>query len=184
MYYAGGWQSFGTTEQGLVSKELLPGEYKFRMQYEGGVNDLVEDIRINPAAVFKTVNVSISLSDHNGNPIDGGSVLYYAGGWKNFGTLIGGQVNKELLPATYKFRMQYSGGTTDLSQDVLADPMVNFSTGIVHSDSSYCSNIYANGWQPFLQDMEILPGKYTFRFSDGFPDSEYTVEAGAETIIH
>jgi hypothetical protein len=112
-----------------------------------------------------------------------GTAQYYAGGWKRFG---GGTTptTMELLPLTYNFQISYAGATQQNSQDVSKNPNVKFQTVQVHSDSGKCTSYNAGGWRTFTQNMELLPGTYTFRFSDGTKDTSYTLVVGAVKHIH
>ena len=69
----------------------------------------------------------------------------------------------------------YSWASQQKSQNVASDPIVIFQTVQVHSDSGKCISCYAGGWRTFAQDMELLLGTYTFRFSDRTRNTSYTV---------
>ncbi|MGO4549234.1 heparin/heparin-sulfate lyase HepB [Paenibacillus sp. 2TAB23] len=125
-YYAGGWQSFGETTGGEVRKELLPGTYTFAMTYEGKINEKVQDIRTDSTIIFRTVKVLIQLKDAQGMPLEGGSASYYAGGWRGFGELDGGEISKELLPGVYTFAMSFNGAVREIVKDIAVEPNVIF----------------------------------------------------------
>ena len=182
-YYASGWQAFGTTSNGTVSKQLLPGSYSFRMTYEGGTQQQsnVNITTTNPL-VFQTVNMEVQLQDSSGDPLDTGTVKYYASGWKTFGTTLNGTVSKELLPITYSFRMSYAGGTEQKSNiDVSSSNLLVFQTDEMVVKLQRCDETgiaggqvkyYASGWKTFgttdgngEATLELLPLSYSFKMT-------------------
>jgi len=89
-----------------------------------------------------------------------------------------------LPPGTYTFQISYGGASQQKSQNVGTNALVTFQTVQVHSDSGKCVSYYAGGWRAFTQDMELLPGTYTFRFSDRTRNTSYTIVIGAVKHIH
>jgi hypothetical protein len=56
-YYSGGWYPFGATTNGLVIKELLPLNYKFRAALGSTQSEKYQDISVNPFVEF-SINVT------------------------------------------------------------------------------------------------------------------------------
>ena len=132
-----------------------------------------------------TVAVTVKLLSSNGNGLSGGVVKYYRGGWRSFGTTgSDGTVSMALTPGTYTFQISYGGASQQTSQNVGTNALVTFQTVQVHSDSGKCTSYYAGGWRTFTQDMELLPGTYTFRFSDRTRNTSYAIVVGSVKHIH
>jgi len=124
--YSNAWRTLGNTTTGEVSKELLSGQYTFKMTYEGTYNQKSQNIGTNPTVAFQTVHVSVQLIDSGGNPLDGGTAEYYANGWRTLGSTTAGKADKELLGGAYTFKMTYGGAYNQKQQDIGANPVVNF----------------------------------------------------------
>jgi len=180
-YYAGGWKTFGVGAT-TTAMELLPLTYTFRISWAGATQQKSQNVASDPNVVFQTTLVTMKLLSSTNTELSGGA-QYYASGWKTFG---GGTTATamELLPLTYTFRISWGGASQQKSQNVASDPNVVFQTGQVHSDSGKCTSYYAGGWRIFMQDMQLLPGTYRFRFSDGTANTSYTIVAGAVKHIH
>ncbi len=182
-YYAGIWHTIGDTSNGQVQLEMLPGSYSFAMVYAGTRQQLNhQNIGANAAVVFQTVLTTIKLEDHTGNPLDTGTASYYAGSWHTIGDTSNGQVQLEMLPGSYSFAMDYLGSREQLNGQNNGNDVV-FQTGQVHSDGGTATSYYAGAWHAFTQNMELLPGTYTFAFSDQ-GNTRYAIMAGIENDIH
>ncbi len=179
-YYFSSWQAFGHTMNGVVSMELLPANYTFRMSYASATNDKQQNIGTNPTVVFQTVSAAVQLQNSQGALIDTGTVLYYFSSWQNFGTTTSGVATKELLPANYTFRISYASATKDKQQNIGTNPTVVFTTvnATVQLTNSLGAFIdqgtvqyYFNSWKTFgtttngVAAKELLPASYTFRMA-------------------
>jgi hypothetical protein len=206
-YYASGWKLFGTTdENGIVQKDdLLPGKYKFRMEYGGARQEVYHDFSTEQPLVFQTVEVTVNLKDSAGTtgalPQEG-AAKYYASGWKTIGGTTGGIVSIELLPLKYKFRMEYGGARQEFYQDVGQDNSVDFQTASVTvnlKDSNDntgelpeegTARYYASGWKTIGQtqngvaSIELLPVKYKFRveYRGARVEKYQTIQPGSNKV--
>jgi len=197
-YYAGGWRDIGATSGGQVSKELLPASYTFSMTYGFARQEKSQNLATNPTVVFQTTRVTVQLKDSTGALMDSGTVQYYAGGWRDIGATSGGQVNKELLPASYTFSMTYGYARQEKSQNVATNPTVVFqttrvtvqlkdSTGALMDTGTV--QYYAGGWRDIgatsggQGTKELLPASYTFSMTYGFARQEKSQNIGTDQTV-
>jgi hypothetical protein len=177
-YYDGGWKEFGVTDaSGTVSKSMQDKSYSFSMTYEGTTKQKVQNTGTDGTVDFQTVKVNVQLRDSQGNPLDTGTVKYYAGGWRTIGITKGGEASKELLPGSYTFGMTYEGTYSEKVQNTGTNPKVVFQTVNVKvqlKDSqgnplaAGTVKYYAGSWRSIGNttggqvSKELLPGSYTF----------------------
>jgi hypothetical protein len=181
-YYSGAWRDLGTTTNGVVTKDLLPNTYSFRMNYAFASKDKQQDIGTNATVVFQTVNAAIQLKNSLGNLIDQGTVQYYSGAWRDLGTTTNGIANKELLPNSYSFRMTYEYVSLDKAQDITTNNTVSFSTVLCtirvrNSQNQLVDNAqasyYSGAWRVIGNTVngdvtkELLPVNLSFRVKYG-----------------
>jgi hypothetical protein len=198
-YYAGAWRSFGTTVNGVATKELLPINYSFRMTYEYASTDKQQDISVDPTVVFQTVNAEVELRNSLGNLIDVGTVQYYAGAWRNFGTTVNGVAYKELLPKNYSFRMTYAYVSNDKQQDLSTNSTVTFSTVLCTVKVTNANNqaleganikYYSGAWRDIgLTNVngettkELLPKNLSFRAIYGSVSQDKQQDIGVNSLV-
>jgi len=124
-YYAGAWRTFGTTQNGVAYKELLPINYSIRMTYEYIPNDKQQDISVNSTVTFSTVLCTVKVTNTNNQPLAGASTKYYSTAWRDIGlTNSEGIITKELLPKNLSFRATYGNITKDKQQDISVNSLV------------------------------------------------------------
>lgn len=182
----GSWLPFGTTDANGMAYLLVDGtlgNIQVRVSYHNGSQTQFFSQPTHSIFTFGTVAATITLEDHAGSGLAGGVVEQGGGSWISVGTTDGsGNVTFEVFPGTYKFKMSYHAASEEKTQDV-STPIV-FQTGAVHSDSGTATQYAQGSWQPFTQDVELLPGYWHFSFSDGTPVTYYTVVGGSLNHIH
>jgi hypothetical protein len=211
-YYAAGWHAItgvNPNNNSIVQTEMLPGTYSFALTYNGTRDQKTQTIvEPNPndhtdalqTVYFHAALINVELQAHDNSILDipnNGSASYYAGGWHAISTLNWNNhdmVVAEMLPGTYTFALTYNGTRDQKTYTVIEpDPNNNahamqtvyFHTVQVLSDSGTATSYYAQGWQPFNSGDELLPGTYTFHFSDVMPNTAVTLTAGEGTAhIH
>ena len=115
-----------TDQQGLIVAELLPGNYKMSLRYEGSRITKVKDIPSGPI-VFHTIPIVVRVRDKNGNPLAGVLVSYLGWSWNEVGlTNEQGEIYTELLPDQYRFKSYYKGKTLKAKQDLGSNSEVFF----------------------------------------------------------
>ena len=178
----GSWHALGTTgPDGTFAVELVPGSYSFRATWLGATETVSASVTDGSVVTFATGRVTLRALDSAGDPLGPGLALSYNGGgsWHALGTTgPDGTFAVELVPGSYSFRATWLGATETVSASVTDGSVVTFATGRVHSDSGTATAFSTGSWHTFSQDMELLPGSYTFRFSVG-ANAAYSIAGGA-----
>jgi|WetSurMetagenome_2_1015567.scaffolds.fasta_scaffold04551_3 hypothetical protein len=198
-YYAEAWRTFGTTINGIANKELLPINYSFRMTYEYGSQDKQQDISVNPTVVFQTVNAAVELRTSTGSLIDQGTVQYYAGAWRTFGTTQNGVTHKELLPINYNFGMTYEFVPVDKQQNLSTNSTVTFSTVLCTVKVTKANGqplagantkYYSVAWRDIgltnangEATKELLPKNLNFRAISGSVSQDKQQDIGVNSLV-
>jgi hypothetical protein len=129
-YNVSGWKAFGITTNGVVVKELLPTKYTFRLTYNAIAVSRAQNIDSNATVGFSTVLCTVRVTKTSGSLLDNAIVTYDAGGWKAFGTAIGGIATKEVLPANVQFRAKYGSVQQSKTQNISTNPLVEITLPI------------------------------------------------------
>ena len=191
MYYesaTSGWKDAVNNGDGTFTVITTKPTVSIRMFYEYA-NQTVHNVPAqNNTYTFQTVNTAVELRNSSGNLIpapmgDVGTVQYYAGAWRTFGTTTNGVAYKELLPINYSFRMTYEYVPIDKQQDISVNSTVTFSTVLCTVKVTNTNNqplagattkYYSTAWRDIgltnsegIITKELLPKNLSFRATYG-----------------
>ena len=98
-YYEGTWKAATSNGDGTFTVNTTQTTVSLRMTYAYG-SQTKQNVPVSGGpVVFQTTNVSARLQDSFGNPLDTGTVQYYAGAWREFGTTSNGVARRISSPA-------------------------------------------------------------------------------------
>ncbi|NRF94336.1 hypothetical protein HQN89_25820 [Paenibacillus frigoriresistens] len=143
--------------------------------------------------------VKVQLKDSRGNPLSGGVVSYYDGGWKDFGvTDASGSVSKALPNKSYTFSMKYEGTIKEKVQNTGTDAVVGFQTVKIKlqlKDSQGnpldvgIASYYGGSWRAIgttsggVISKELLAGSYTFDMTYEGTHNEKVQNIGTDPVV-
>lgn len=97
-YYEGSWKDAVNNGDGTFTVITSQNNVSLRITYEYAQQSVNNIPAHNNTYTFQTVSANVQLRNSQGSLIDTGTVQYYAGAWRSFGTTTNGVVTKELLP--------------------------------------------------------------------------------------
>jgi len=172
------WTEFGTTDENGNAFALLPQKpWGVKITYEWITNRVDPwDYDANPSVTFKTIDTLVTLKTCEGVGLEGGVAEYQSGYWRPIGTTDeNGEIHKEMLPANLQFKMSYAYGADRFYQDTGADPSVDFTTTKVTLNYPGTITYLSGYWRPFTNPMEMMPGRYKFKFEGAGPTVRETL---------
>ncbi|MDT3697778.1 MAG: hypothetical protein ROY99_15490 [Ignavibacterium sp.] len=198
-YYEGSWKDAVNNGDGTFTVITTKPTVSIRMFYEYA-NQTVHNITAhNNTYTFHTVNASVELRNSSGNLMDAGTVQYYAGAWRTFGTTQNGVAHKELLPINYSFRMTYEYVPLDKQQDISTNSTVTFSTVLCTLKvtkangqplSGAGTKYYSGAWRDIgltntngEATKELLPKSLNFRATSGNVNKDKQQDIGLNSLV-
>jgi hypothetical protein len=197
-YYEGSWKDATNNNDGTFFISTTTKTLNLKMTYEYGIQTKSNVMVGYDTVTFQTVNAQIQLQNSSGVLIDTGTVQYYAGAWRNLGTTINGTATKELLPASYSFRMTYAYASKDKQQDIGTNSTVVFQTvnAAVQLQNSQGTLIdqgavqyYSGAWRDLgtttngLAKKELLPNSYSFRMTHAYASKDKQQDIGTNATV-
>jgi hypothetical protein len=199
-YYEGSWKDATNNIDGTFFINTTAKTLSLRMTYEYGAQTKSNVTVGYDTVAFQTVNAQIQLQNSQGAFIDTGSVQYYAGAWRNLGTTTNGIAAKELLPASYSFRMTYAYASKDKQQDIGTNATVVFQTvnasiqlqnsqGVLMDQGTV--QYYSGAWRDLgvttsgIANKELLPNNYSFRMTYAYAskDKQQDISTNATVVF-
>ena len=130
---------------------------------------------------------------------DQGTVQYYSGAWRDFGTTANGVAVKELLPLSYSFRMTHEYISLDKTQNIGTNSIIPFNTvlagiNVLDAQNALVENAsvsyYSGAWRQIGTTVNgiitkelLLPVSLTFRASLGTKLADKTVNLSTNNNI-
>jgi hypothetical protein len=197
-YYEGSWKNAVNNNDGTFRVNTGLATVSLRMTYAYGIQTKTNVPVGTDTAVFQTVSARVRLQNSQGTPMDTGTVQYYAGAWRSFGTTTSGTAMKELLPVNYSFRMAYAYSSIDRQQDLGTNSTVVFQTtnAVVQLKNSQGSlmdqgtvQYYSGAWRNFgvtaggVATKELLPNNYSFRMMYAFAGNDKQQHIGTNPTV-
>ncbi|OAS17851.1 Ig-like domain-containing protein [Paenibacillus oryzisoli] len=208
------------TSQPLSASSWMHLEGMYTLQETGNVTNMamymftdlpsgldsyyLDDVEVRPVVTDSTAPVTTSplvvqLQDSNGNPLSGGIVTYYDGGWKDFGvTGTDGKVSLNLPANNYTFSMTYEGTYKEQVQHTGTNGVVAFQTVKVKAQLKNSQgqlmdggtvSYYAGSWLSMggtvsgEASKELLPGSYTFAMTYEGTYKEQVQNVGLDPVV-
>ena len=184
--YAGGWREIATTNnEGRVTFELLAANLPIALTYEGVRQQITHNYTTSPEATFNTMSGSVLLQDSTGQPLAGGVVNLYAGGWREIATTNNeGRVTFELLAANLPIALTYEGVRQQITHNYTTSPEATFNTVAVYADEGVeISKYYQSGWRTFADGVELLPSSMHLLLADGSRAPSVKLQAGVTNYV-
>ncbi|MBV6421183.1 MAG: hypothetical protein DAHOPDDO_02456 [Ignavibacteriaceae bacterium] len=207
MYYesaTSGWKDAVNNGDGTFTVITTKPTVSIRMFYEYA-NQTVHNVPAqNNTYTFTTVNAAVELRNSSGNLMpapmgDVGTVQYYAGAWRSFGTTTNGIAYKELLPINYSFRMTYEYVPNDKQQDISTNSTVTFATVLCTLKVTNSNNqplagastkYYSTAWRDIgltnsegIITKELLPKNLSFRATYGNVSLDKQQDIGVNSLV-
>ncbi len=199
-YYEGSWKDAVNNGDGTFTVITTRATVSIRVFYEYASQQVDNVPAQNNSYTFTTVNAAVQLKNSLGNLIDAGTVQYYAGSWRTFGTTSNGVAYKELLPINYSFRMTYEYGSIDKQQNLSTNPVVDFNTVLCSVKVSKTSNnepinnatvkYYAGAWRNLgttntsgIATKELLPTNLSIRATVGNVSQDKQQDISVNSLV-
>jgi hypothetical protein len=176
------WKTLGTLSSGSVSLELLPASYSFRVAHLGATAEKSQNIKTDVNIEFKTKNVTVELRNSSGELIKDATARYefHSGAWNDLGVTDQGEMSVELLPKTYRFRVEHKSAKKEQSKNTqftstITFKTMNIDTELRNSESNLIADdngsvkFYSGGWNEIGEtsdgtaSIELFPNFYNFR---------------------
>jgi hypothetical protein len=198
-YYEGSWKDAVNNGDGTFTVITTLPTVSLKMTYEYASLTAEYIPAQNNTYTFQTVNAAVQLKNSLGNLIDAGTVQYYAGAWRTFGTTSNGVAYKELLPLNYSFRMTYEFVSKDKQQNLSTNPVVEFMTVLCTVKVSNTNNqplnnasalYYAGAWRNIgttntegITTKELLPANISFRATYGNVSQDKQQDISVNSLV-